>query len=63
MKVHITIKGGMTRPSYEGHVELPTIMNLTKLEIRDAVVEKLNRTSYASDKLFRSDVIVHSVEF
>jgi len=63
MKVHITIKGGVTRPSYDGFVELPAMVNVTRMDIRAAVVDKLNRTSFSYDKLNYSDVIVNSVEF
>ena len=64
MRVHITIKGGMTRPSYEGYVDIPSFNDpLSLVEIKWLVIKKLNRTSYSVDKLRPSEVVVHSIDF
>ena len=63
MKVHITIQGGVTRPTYNGHVDLPDNYTASVVDIRKAVVEKLNRTSYSGDKLNYRDVRVNMVEW
>ena len=64
MKVNITIKGAIHRPSYAGHVELTDITGpISKGEIINLVVSKLNRTSYQVDRLRPSDITIHSVEF
>ena len=60
VRVEVTVKGGITRPPYNGTVEV-NMDSFTKGELQEVVWRKLQRSSFP--EIHKDDVVIKAARF